>query len=90
MYTPALPGADLIDVGLAALSRGETTEESLLVSMAADRLRTLGVDVPAPQPDPERQLYQLLAAEHGDAAHSRYNALVRRLVSFQRAIACAR
>jgi hypothetical protein len=32
-------------------------------------------------------LYLLLAETHGDAAHSRYNALVRRLVRFERAAA---
>ena len=90
MNTPVLPGADLIEMGLASLARGEATEESLLVSIAAERLRSLGIDIPVPQPDPEIRLFQLLAAEHGDAAHGRYNALVRRLVSFQRAAACAR
>jgi hypothetical protein len=34
-------------------------------------------------------LYLRLAAENEDDAHSRYNALVRRLVSFERALACA-
>jgi hypothetical protein len=29
------------------------------------------------------------SAEKGDAAHSAYNALLRRLVSFERAAACA-
>jgi hypothetical protein len=32
----------------------------------------------------------LLSARDGNAAHSRYNALLRRLVSFERALACAR
>jgi hypothetical protein len=32
--------------------------------------------------DPERELYQLLAAGGTDSAHGRHNALVRRLVSF--------
>jgi hypothetical protein len=35
----------------------------------------------------EQRLYELLAERHGDAAQSRYNALVRRLVSFERAAA---
>jgi hypothetical protein len=81
----SLPGADLVQKGLADLARGETTAEALLVSIGAPRLAWLGIDVPAPLPDPERRLYDLLAAGHGDAAHSRYNALVRRLVSFERA-----
>jgi hypothetical protein len=37
----------------------------------------------------EQRLYRLLADRHGDAAHARYNALVRRLVSFERAAAAA-
>ena len=85
-----LPGADLVEAGLADLSTGAETVESLLVSIAAPRLRALGFAVPAPIPDAELRLYHQLAARHGAAAHSRYNALVRRLVSFQRAAACAR
>ena len=38
---------------------------------------------------PELKLYERFAAEDADAAHSRYNALVRRLVSFERAAECA-
>lgn len=84
------PGAELVVAGLADLGNGAETDESLLVSMAASRLRTLGFDVPTPLRDPELRLYMRLAARHGAAAHSRYNALVRRLVGFQRAAACAR
>jgi hypothetical protein len=40
--------------------------------------------------DPELRLYNLLAERYGDAAHSKYNALLRRLVSFERAAACVR
>jgi hypothetical protein len=85
-----LPGAELIAAGLADLGNHAETDESLLVSMAAARLQALGFDVPPPFVDPELRLYGRLAARHGAAAHSRYNALVRRLVSFQRAAACAR
>ena len=41
-------------------------------------------------PDAEARLYAPLYASHADGAHGRYNALVRQLVSFQRAAACAR
>jgi len=34
--------------------------------------------------------HRILQQAHGDAAHSRYNALVRRLVSYERALACER
>ncbi len=65
-------------------SRVESAE-ALLVSIGAPRLRRLGFAIEQPFPSPEERLYTLLQREHGDAAHSRYNALVRRLVSFERA-----
>jgi hypothetical protein len=90
MNGPVLPGEDLVDRGVRDLTRGIESVESLLVSLAGERLRALGVPVPETFADAELRLYNLLSAEHGDAAHGRYNALVRRLVSFQRAIACAK
>ena len=85
----ALPGADLIDKGLADLDRGIESEEALLVSIGAPRLRRLGLDPRSPIPAPEHRLYERLAEQDQDSAHSRYNALVRRLVSFERAAECA-
>ncbi len=84
-----LPGAHLVTQGVADLARGAETVESLLVSMAAPRLRTLGHPIAQPIADPELRLYRLLSERHGDGAHSRYNSLVRELVSFQRAAARA-
>lgn len=83
-----LPGADLIGSGLDDLANGRLTTEALVVSIGAPRLRTLGFDVPPAVPDPEHRLYELLAADGPDTAHGRYNALVRLLVSFERAAAC--
>jgi len=80
-----LPGEDLVEQGLGDLSAGVESFEALLVSIGAPRLRRLGFDVADPFPSPEHRLYELLRAKHGDAAHSKYNALVRRLVSFERA-----
>ncbi|MBX3470795.1 MAG: hypothetical protein KF878_28340 [Planctomycetes bacterium] len=80
-----LPGHDLVRDGLADLARGEETVAALLVSIGAPRLRRLGFDVSSPIADPERRLYLLLAREDQDSAHGRYNALVRRLVSFEQA-----
>jgi hypothetical protein len=63
-----------------------------LVQIGGARLRSLGMQVPelpAGQAYPEHDLYELLAADNPDAAHSRYNSLVRRLVSFERALANA-
>jgi hypothetical protein len=80
-----LPGEELVHRGLRDLERGIESPESLLVSIGAPRLRRLGLPVPQTFLSPEHRLYELLRSEHGDAAHSRYNALVRRLVSFERA-----
>jgi hypothetical protein len=85
----SLPGAELVDRGIADLRDGHKSAEALLVSIGAPRLRTVGVIVPAPIASPEHKLYALLAREKGDGAHSAYNALIRRLVSFERAAACA-
>jgi hypothetical protein len=85
-----LPAGDLIAAGLDDLRRGAETIPSLLVSVGAPRLRRLGHEVPAWFPDPEHRLYALLSREGPDAAHSRYNALIRRLVSFERAAECGR
>jgi hypothetical protein len=90
MTTAGLPGEELIEAGLRDLAHGTESVESLLVSIAASRLRALGVHVPAPIANPELTLYSRLAAVHGEAAHARYNALLRRLVSYQRAAACAK
>lgn len=88
--TLGLPGAELVERGLADLGRGVESVESLLVSVGAPRLRRLGFAVDTPFAEPEERLYLLLAREDGDDAHSRYNALVRRLVSFERAAESAR
>ncbi len=84
-----LPGAELVEKGLADLARGDESVEALLVSIAAPRLEGLGIAVPSPIDSPEHRLYELLSEEDADAAHGRYNALLRRLVSFERASECA-
>lgn len=84
-----LPGADLVASGIEALRRGELTVEALLVAVGARRLRAAGLEVPAPPelPDsPELLLYAAVGAAHPCDAHSRYNGLIRRLVSFERAL----
>ena len=84
-----LPGEDLIERGLVDLESGVESAEALLVSIGAPRLRSLGWAVAAPLEDAEHRLYLLLRDEHGDAAHARYNALIRLLVSFERAAAAS-
>ena len=90
MDLTTLPGGDLIADGLADLEQGRDTSAAFLVSIGAPRLRTLGYAARRTLLDPERRLYELLAQTEPGSAHGRYNALVRRLVSFERAAACAR
>ena len=85
MPQETLPGSDLIAAGLEDLSCSAHSIPALLVSIGAPRLKRLGYQIPNPIPDPEHCLYDLLHEADPDAAHSRYNALVRRLVSFERA-----
>jgi hypothetical protein len=87
----ALPGGELIEKGLQDLAQGQETVESLLVSIGAPRLRRLGFPVlESTIESPEHRLYELLAGSGPDAAHGRYNALLRWLVSFERSAECAR
>lgn len=83
---PSLPGADLIMRGLRDLEAGQVSEEALLISAAEPRLRSIGIEfTPAAVEMPLHRVYELLGSDHGDDAHSRYNALVARIVSFARA-----
>ena len=84
-----LPGANLVASGMEALQRGDLTIEALLVGVATRRLRAAGLQVrlPAGFPrEPELELHRILAARHGLDTHSRYDALMRRLVRFERAL----
>ena len=75
--------------GIRDLAEGRETVASLLVSIGAPRLRRIGLKIPARTFDsPEHRLYRILSTSDPDAAHSRYNALIRRLVSFERAAEC--
>lgn len=85
-----LPGGDLVARGLEDLAASRETIEALLASVAAPRLRARGFEVVAPLPDPEHRLYARLAESDPDSAHSRYNALLRRLTSFESALECVR
>jgi hypothetical protein len=90
MTLTAFPGGDLVQEGLADLARGVETVPALLVSIGAPRLRRIGLPVPETViPSPEHRLCERLAETNSDSAHSRYNALVRRLVSFENAAECA-
>ena len=83
-----LPGEALLREGLADFGSGRCTIPACLVGMARPRLRRAGLItgvLAGSFPEPERQLYHLFRQEGGDA-YSRYNALIRELVSFEQAL----
>jgi hypothetical protein len=82
-----LPGADLLEEGLADLRANRDTESALLVLVFEPRLRGLGICVPERSSDRpfEHLLYEKIEDRLGAAAHSCYNALIRRMVSYARA-----
>jgi len=83
-----LPGEDLVQQGLADLAHDRITDCSLLILIAAPRLRRLGIEIPdRPVPKPyEHQLYARLEERLGAGAHSHYNSLIRRIVSYAHAL----
>jgi hypothetical protein len=84
-----LPGEELIEAGVQDLRNGRETIAALLVAIGSPRLRRIGLELPSNLPEnPEHRLYDLLAKDDSDSAHSRYNALIRRLVSYERAAEC--
>ena len=89
-----LPGSDLIETGLLDLLERRETIPALLVLIGAPKLRSLDLDIPDTSlvfaSTPEHRLYDLLATANPDSAHSKYNALIRKLVSFERAITSAK
>src|SRR5260370_287919 len=85
---PLLPGEELVEQGLADLAQDRVTDQSLLVLIAAPRLRRLGINAPDrrfPRPC-EHELYARLEERLGAGAHSHYNSLIRRIVSYAHAL----
>ncbi len=82
-----LPGGSLISQGLADHAVRRLTPEACLIAIARTRLGRAGLAIPLGYEiqEPEHQLYALLGAETGDA-YSRYNALIRQLISFSQAL----
>ena len=83
-----LPGEKLVRQGLADLQADLCTIPACLVRIARPRLSRAGLmprGVPGPFSEDELELYRLLKLEPGDA-YSRYNALIRELVSFENAL----
>ena len=88
-WTERLPGGTLIEKGNRRFSiRVDEPSEGYLVHIARSRLTRAGLigksDV-ATLPNAELELYRLLRSEGGDA-YSRYNSLLRELVSFENAL----
>ena len=83
-----LPGEDLVRQGLTDLGKGILSESSLLILVAGPRLRGLGVEVPewSLNEPYEHALYSLLEERLGTGAHSYYNSLIRRIVSYAHAL----
>ena len=81
----------MIVMGVEDLLHQRHSIPALLVAIGAPKLRSLGLEVPENLPSsPEHRLYDLLSDSDPDSAHSKYNALIRRLVSFERAMACVK
>jgi hypothetical protein len=83
-----LPGEALLKQGLEDFQSGRCTVAACLVAIARPRLVEAGLMSPDGADvitEPERQLYRLLRQRDGDA-YSRYNALLRELVSFEQAL----
>jgi hypothetical protein len=85
-----LPGEDLIRKGIDDWNHARISIESCLVAIASPRLergRLIHRQPRGSERQAERELYRLLQAGEKPAdAYSRYNALIRRLVSFERAL----
>ena len=84
-----LPGAELVAEGLADVAAGRESVAGELVKLGSPRLRDCGVEIDVSRDDAleaDRRLYRLLGAPYGHEAHSQYNALIRQLVSFERAL----
>jgi hypothetical protein len=83
-----LPGEALVRQGLADFQSSRRTIPACLVAIAGPRLYRAGLISQRASDflrEPELQLYRLLHQEGGDA-YSRYNSLLRELVSFEQAL----
>lgn len=86
-----LPGAELVMRGIADWNANRITPEACLAAIALPRLERIGLlpeNSPPPGFESERELYRLLRAQAapGDDPYTRYNSLLRELVSFERAL----
>jgi hypothetical protein len=84
-----LPGGELIAQGIEDCVAGRITPAACLISVGWPKLNRAGIKLQDREmhrvPDPEQELYKLLCAEGGDA-YSRYNSLIRQLISFEQSL----
>jgi len=85
---PSLPGYEIIAPGYEDLKQNRETVGALLLSMSRPNLERMGIFLPAVIQEPDVKLYRFLQKEHDDNAHSRYNSLIRLLISFEKTIPC--
>jgi hypothetical protein len=79
------PGGNLVSKGMSDLNSNVLSEEALLVLVARSRLTHLGFQIPVPANAKipyEHALYEAIELRVSGGAHSAYNALIRRIVSF--------
>ncbi len=80
-----LPGSDRIERGLRDLGHGRRSTDALLVAVAAQRLKELGLRVPESEAlpeEPDLALYESLRGHASGDPYFRYNALRQELDSF--------
>src|SRR4051794_15826505 len=85
----SIPGGESVVRGIHDLRRQAITEDALLLLIARQRLRALGLDlaVPTDTIEPfEHRLFEVLEGRLGRGAHAAYNALLQRLDSFLNAM----
>ena len=87
-----LPGAEIVLQGIEDLKLGRESVNAIAVQCAATRLRGVGLDAPGIEGDvpAAHRLYARLSDDLGNAAHSRYNAILARVASFAGAAELAR
>lgn len=89
----SLPGAEIVLPGLEDLREGRDTIDAASVLLARSRMISAGLDVPERPPgvgEPGHRLFDLLVEARVPDPHSRYNAILRRIDSFARALEGAR
>lgn len=85
-----IPGGDILVMGIRDLQANVRSENALLVLVGRPRLERCGIPVPASSRGdrgPEDELYEQLVTRLGrERGYSRYNSLMRRLVSLENAL----